>query len=199
MTARPGNYIQDAFRFRDDDGSETGASWLGLQNENVSLSKGLDRKFRLRVQLSQTLTNANTALTKQYKVRYSINGEAYQNVGAPGANTPIRYTSSMHVTHQQVTTEQLAGLYAFLPGRIDAAANTGNIVWAGTAREDTELEFVLEFVDALISVGHTFDFRVYETTDTALNSYDVTPRLTAGDPATNQPPNTPSIISVEYV
>ena len=176
--ARTGTYVHDSFRFRNDDGGETAATWITAQDVNITREKGANRVIRLRIQIGQTTTNANSDLTHQYKVRLSRNSGAYADVGAQGATAPVRYFNSTNVTHQEATTEQLAGEYTFLPGVIDEQGNTGDITWAGSTRQETELEFVLEIVDAQVAAGDTLDFRVYRTNDEALSTYAVTPRIT---------------------
>lgn len=47
-----GTVVQNAFRFRADDGSQTGATWLAGQNENIIRPKSTNT--RLRVQLNAT-------------------------------------------------------------------------------------------------------------------------------------------------
>jgi hypothetical protein len=200
MAPRPATYQQDNYRWRADDGSETSATWLAAPRVNLESMKGANRVYRLRIQVSQTLTNANTGLTPAFKVRQSVNGGAYVDIGAQGTNVAVRYRDSPNIVHQAATTEQLAGDFTFIAGRIDEAGNSGTITFAGTSRQDTEIEFSIEVLDALVTAGATYDFRIYDTADAALGTYVDTPRMTITPyVAPNQPPATPSIISVEYV
>ena len=48
-----GSYSQDGFRFRNDDGSETSATWLAAAGTNVVLG---ETTFRLRIRVQQTVT-----------------------------------------------------------------------------------------------------------------------------------------------
>jgi hypothetical protein len=56
---------QEGFRFRDDDGSESGASWLADQDTNISRDKNLNT--RLRVIVNATQDPASTQYQLEYK------------------------------------------------------------------------------------------------------------------------------------
>ena len=53
--------VQQTFRFRDDDGSESGATWLGAGNgSDISRGTGTGNKFRIRNVIEETNNgNAN--------------------------------------------------------------------------------------------------------------------------------------------
>jgi hypothetical protein len=187
------SYTQSAFRFRNDDGNETAATWRETLDTNTTAQTGANRVIRLRVRVSQTISAANIALSKVFKVRYSTGG-AYANVGAQGASVPIRYFDSTHVTHQGTTTNQLSTT-GFVSGRIDEQGNSGTIAFTSAATSATEVEFVLEVVDSLVSESDFFDLRVYETSDTALDTYSVTPRITVVPAAPGTPTASASTVS----
>ena len=172
-----GSYTQTRFRFRNDDGSETAASWKAAETTNVDIV--VNTVFRLRVQVAQTISNANQNLSKNFKVRFSLNSGAYVDVAAIGATTTaVRYASSANVADGATTTSQLtAASGTFLAGRIDNNNDTGTLTF--DIQQYTDLEFVLELYGAQLTAEDTLDFRVYETGNTALNSYTNTPRATA--------------------
>ncbi len=43
-------FEQRAFRWRNDDGSETTATWAAVQNTDISVARNLTRRLRLQVQ-----------------------------------------------------------------------------------------------------------------------------------------------------
>lgn len=57
-------YEQEGYRFRDDDGSESAATWLAAQDTPVTVAAGTT--FRLRV-LSDTDTGGSSGLKLQYR------------------------------------------------------------------------------------------------------------------------------------
>lgn len=172
------SYTQFAFRFRNDDGSQTGATWKESENVNASINTG--SVFRLRIQIGQTVTDANTGLTRSYKVRYSLNSGAYTDVAAIGSTTsPVRYASSGFVSDGDTTTVQLTpppGLGSGQAGRIDNNNTTGDITFNVVGF--TDLEFILELYGPQLTSGDTIDFRVYDTANVALHVYSNTPRAT---------------------
>jgi hypothetical protein len=178
-TNRPPVIDQDGFRWRNDDGSETAATWAAARDANIESAPGANRVWRIRALINQSVTNANFDLAQAYRLRYSLNGGAYTVVPAQGTTgVPVRYFDSTHLTHQQATTELLEGANTFRAGSVDEQGATATITWASNSREDSEMEFVIEIVDANVSVNNTLDFRVYRTTGDALSAYSATPRLT---------------------
>lgn len=63
--AGPPSYDQSSFRFRNDDGSESGASWR--QSEGVDDSAALEEALRLRIQIDVTNDAPSAAYSLQYK------------------------------------------------------------------------------------------------------------------------------------
>jgi hypothetical protein len=141
QTVNP-SFTQSRFRFRNDDGSQATATWRAAENTNASIPAST--VFRLRIQVAQTVTNANTALTRSFKVRFSKNNTSYIDVAAIGATTAaVRYASSSNVSDGDNTTSQLtAASGTFLTGKVDNNNTTGNLVF--NIQQYTDLEFVLE-------------------------------------------------------
>jgi hypothetical protein len=168
------SFTQQSFRFRNDDGSQTTATWSQLANTN-------DRRkpfvfFRCRFLIQQTVSNANANLTRNYKLRYSLNDGTYTDVGAQGSSTIIRYANSSNITDNEATTQQL-GTGSFVTGAMCETGDTGTITYNSGALSETEVEFVLELDGASINVSDTLDLRVYETNNTVLASYTQTARI----------------------
>ena len=170
------SYTQTRYRFRNDDGNEIAATWKAAENTNVT--QVVNQVFRLRIQVAQTVTDANENLVKDFKVRYSLNSGAYTDVAAIGATTsPVRYASSANANNGSSTTSQLtAASGTFTAGRIDNTNSTGNLTF--NVEQYTDLEFILELYGPQLSAGNTIDFRVYETSNTALDTYSATGRAT---------------------
>jgi hypothetical protein len=108
------SFNQTSYRFRNDDGSQTSATWKAAVNTNVTEKPFVT--FRCRFLIQQTVSNANTNLTRAYKLRYSLNGGAYDDVIAINGTTgQIRYSTSSNVSDGDATTQQI-GSGSFIAG-----------------------------------------------------------------------------------
>lgn len=179
------NYGTWRARFRADDGNETSATWTsGVLIPSSPVpdphEQQADTVFRLRLQLVQTVTGATENLSRNYKVRYSLNAGSYTDVAAINAtNAPIRYAASAHVSDGNSTTQQFtwsSGTY--VSGRIDNNNNTGTITFSGSGEGHSEFEFILELYSPQLDEGDILSFRIYTTDNVALDTYEVTPRVT---------------------
>ena len=168
------SFTQTSFRFRNDDGSQTTATWKAAVN--VNSDEKAYRIFRCRFLIQQTVSNANTALTRNYKLRYSLNNGTYTDVGAQGSATIIRYADSSNITDNEATTQQI-GTGTFITGSVDEDGDTGTITYTTGSLSETELEFVLELYGGAINQTDNLDLRVFETNNTVLASYTQTARI----------------------
>ena len=66
---------QEGFRFRNDDGSESTATWKDAQDANITLAS--DTAFRLRMLINATLDPDVKNL--QLECRYKATGGSFQN------------------------------------------------------------------------------------------------------------------------
>lgn len=171
MTHVAGLLQQDYFRVRNDDGSETTATWVAAENTNASLT--LDTTFRLRFVLDET---AGGSATAGFNFYFSRNGGAYTQITTASA---ARFVTSGNVTDGAATTKQLiGGTGTFSAGVIESAGDgTGNL--GINANGHTELEIVVQLNSGTFVVGDTCAFRVYLDNGTTLNTYLATPVITA--------------------
>jgi hypothetical protein len=174
MTHVSGNIIQSQFRFRNDDGSETTATWIDALNTNVSLTAG--STYRLRITLQET---AGGSANAGFHLYVSYNGGAYTFFN----NTAIGFGVSTNVTDEQATTQQLSGTGTFTAGLIDSGGNGTSSIGVDP-NGNTEVEYVLH-VPASSFAGATYSFRVYLDTDVALSNYTVTPTVTVAAASQN--------------
>lgn len=92
---------QYAYRFRNDDGSESAATWLA--NENTAITRATSTATRLRVQTDTTVADP---ATEQLTLQYKRNSESYWQtvpVTSPYAGT-LDYTVSLGTDDAQQTT-----------------------------------------------------------------------------------------------
>jgi hypothetical protein len=127
--------------------------------------------------IQQTVANANRNLTRNYKLRYSLNGGGYTDLGAQSSATdPIRYADSPNITDNEATTQQI-GTGSFVTGAMLMKMEI--LVQSRLphgALSETELEFVIEIYGGRLLPSDTLDLRVFETNNTVLAAYTVTPR-----------------------
>ena len=162
---------QDAFRGRNDDGSESAASWIDLLN--YDWTQPVDTTFRLRFNITES--NGKN-ITGENTIYASYNGGTYFEVGT--ATSYVKLVPSSYVADDALTTQQLTS-NSFVAGRFDSNGVISNVVVNG---ESTEMEYCLQIVGADVSDNDTISFRVYNS-DTALNAYTSTPTVTASVPA----------------
>ena len=140
-----GTYSQRSYRWRDDNGNETGADWLAASCTSYTVPA--DRKVRLRV----TIENTNDKdWSNTYQLYYSISGAAYAPITLSSSN--IYSTSSSSIADQTATTQQLAySNAAFTAGEFDSTGTTTNL----SVSASTESEF--EFCFTISSVFRNFN------------------------------------------
>ena len=164
--------VQQAFRFRNDDGSEAAATFMGTGNgEDQTIDA--DTIFRLRFVIEETANgNSNTG----FELQYSLNDGGYNDVTT---TTPIQAVASAYdpdpQDDQALATARLGFSGTYASGRFDddGATTTAIII----KNSYTEVEFCLQIPTGALSDEDYFDLRVYAV-GVALNSYTDTPRVT---------------------
>ena len=162
-------WVQHSFRGRNDDGSETTATWKAATNTNWT--QAVDVIFRVR------FVSQNTAA-----VFGAHNPTLYYNHNSAGWNqvssgSVVRFRDSTNVTNDEATTEQLAGPQSFVAGAVveDAIAPTVNLT-----AQDTEFEYVLDIRSSLAADGDTIQLRLQNGTS-AYDSYLQVPSITVSE------------------
>ena len=171
-------FVQVSYRGRNDDGSESAATWKCPINTNWMQKP--DTNFRVRFLIEETAGATTGTLGGQ--LQYRKNGGAWTNV--TGASSNVIAVASANVTDEGATTQQL-GSGTFQAGKIDEAdGNIGDI--SGLSSEETELEYVLQIVDADTADYDDIELRVIGKNDdtTALDTYTSIPKILVFDPAT---------------
>lgn len=168
---------QAGFRFRNDNGTETTATWMAA--ENVDLSKtDTDLTFRIRFVIDETLLGA---VSRVFKLQYRKNAGSWTIVD--GASTNIRSIASANFADGAATTRQLtSGSGTFVAGSMD---EVDGAVASITFGEDnlTEVEFCAQLRSADVAPGDTVDLRVVEYDGgvvVALAAYTHQPTISVG-------------------
>lgn len=171
---------QAAFRFYNDDGSESASTAAAAQNTNVSVTDGGGNvSFQLRIGIQNTSANT-TSYT--WQLQYSKNGGAYTNVTTTSSNV-LAFDSS-HLTDNGSTTQRLTGLTGTFSGSNgvseDGLGNSSALPSSG----NKEQLYTVRTVDADLAGGDTIDFRVLGNGAVLSAGYTVTPRITNTSAAT---------------
>lgn len=170
------NLGQKQYRWRNNDGNQTTATWRAPVNTPIGIASVQDT-FRLRIELANTGTGA-AALTQT--LEYSSNGGTTWTVMNNPATNAFTYQASSFAANGTATTNQMgtATPGTFAAGRIVSAPGAAvNLAAAGR----TEYEWVIRpTANALPSTTYTFRSSDQQATP------DVYPTLTmpcAGMPA----------------
>lgn len=162
--------VQNGYRGRNDDGSETAASWKALQN--TDWNQALNTLFRVRLQIEET-AGASTNGTA-YTLEYSLNAGAWTPVSSTGL---VRFGTSAFVTDGTATTNQLSGDPQFVPGEYDQDGAVAGVSHVGN--DGTEMEYGV-ILDASLADQDQIQFRAVAG-GAALDSYTAIPTVTVAD------------------
>lgn len=179
---------QQAYRWRNDDGGETAATWIFAENTAGTIS--LRQRIRLRVQFAEV--NA-TVIQTAYKLQWSIQGSgAWQDLGVADAsgNEVVIADSLSGLVDQSQTTDQLTSVttpsnftagYNVAHRGLTSAGATSSISLGGT---QTECEWCIMAAGPMAD-GTVLEFRVVESGGTLLEVYNVTPQFTISNNTTD--------------
>jgi hypothetical protein len=179
-------WTQLDFRGRNDDGTQTAATWKA--NLNTNWTQTVDQVFRVRLVITET-AGANQNNTPQFTLQYNLNNGGWLNVGT---STPVFYTASAHVTDDTATTQQISS-GTFTAGRFDSDGT--HTALAAMSNSRTEMEWSLRLDGAVVGNDANIQLRAVLAGGTLLNNYTNTPSITAFNPITDI--TVPSIASAE--
>lgn len=169
---------QTTFRGRNDDGSETTATWKATAGTDWTQLVDTNFRVRFNVNASVAAPTQNTA----FILRYSLNGAAFAPVSA--SSTVVRAVASPNVADGAATTEQLAGAGTFNAGTFDEVDGSATGFTAATATgQDTEVEYCVQIRSADVANGDTINLRVHLNTGQAIDAYTDTPIITVSESA----------------
>jgi hypothetical protein len=162
--------IQQAFWFRNNDGNEATATFMGAQGSDQSIPTGTT--FRIRIITEETAGGTSNIASNLYA---SWQGGTYFDVTTSSSYIQAVDEGQGIADDTLLTTQRLTYSGTWVDGRYD---DNGVATTASTLTNSfTENEFSLTIVDADVSAGHTIDLRIRDSA-AALDSYAVTPRIT---------------------
>ncbi|MEE8598211.1 MAG: hypothetical protein V3S69_01600, partial [Dehalococcoidales bacterium] len=148
----------DKYRWRNDDGSESAATWIGAENVpyQIDIIDNLDDTLRLRMNLTES--NGIASVDQGYAIECSVNSGAWFRLDR-GTPQYLTIDDSTYLTDGENTTEQMAGAGTFVgTAGVDENGVISSRILAGN--NDTELEFVIKVIANDFSHGNSCSFRI---------------------------------------
>ncbi len=166
------------YRWRNDDGSETSASWAASEDQATTIQKNQIKRLRIEV------VNQGTADSPavQYRLEYATStGGPWLAVPATASTEAWEMADSANLTDGANTTNVAGGLSDantnFKAGQVKETSNqTSGIIL--TTAEFTEIEYSLKATSNAVT-GQPYYFRL-TAAGTALDNYSVYPSVQAG-------------------
>lgn len=158
---------QASFRGRNDDGSQTTATWKDSVNTNWR--QAVTTNFRVRFLVKHT----GGATTPTFQLEYNKNSGGWNSVTT--ASSVCKAVNSTSITDGEATTQQV-GAGTFVTGEMSEDGITAAIS-IGAATNETEVEYVLQLVSTDVTFGDTIELRVTNA-GVALDIYTNTPAIT---------------------
>ncbi|MDQ3008700.1 MAG: hypothetical protein M3Q81_03815 [bacterium] len=167
-----GGLEQTAFRIRNDNGTQSTATWRAAENTNTNVPFG---KFRTRFMVRNTTASS---VNVDLKIQHNINGAGWGDV--PADSTGYRITGSDNLAFGDAITAQLTSPGGtFASTIITELPNTGSRTIA--AGGYAEYEFTQALFDWAGAVsGIPYQLRLVKASGTLLDTYTQTPTITTG-------------------
>jgi len=171
---------QVGYRFRNDNGSETSATWAANQNTAFNPTITGDYQFRLRFEINEVGAAAGNA---SFQVQHNINGAGWAT--ADLTTNGVRLVDSPNVTDGTATTGQLtAGTGTFRAGQFRDTVTPAAVTYSGSDHSEVEFSIMLHY--GFLNTGDVITFRLLDSGG-LLATYTVTPQMTITK-VFNEPP-----------
>ncbi len=170
---------QTSFRVRDDDGSESAATWRQAINIDDTLT--VDTNYRVRFGI--TVGGMDGAVIGQ--LQYNLASAGWVDVNA--SSSVVQSVASPNVADNATITEQLDQGNTFVGNtsptglfdEVDGLVSSQDIALG----EETEMEFCFTILSGDVADAQTLQLRVTHS-GAALDTYTQTPTITVDEPAT---------------
>ena len=163
---------QQSFRARNDDGSESAATWIAAVNTNWT--QAVDANFRIRFLVQET--NGGSSNNASPQLQYNLNSGGWNNVTA--SSTVVRSSASTQFADDDNTTQQVgSGTFITPNSGMDEdnglAGENSDIDFAGN--DEVEVEYCVQIRSADVADADTIQLRVIDGA-TAARQLPRTPR-----------------------
>ena len=170
------NCTQLQFRGRNDDGSETTATWIAAAD--TDWTQDVDVNFRVRFEIDFGDTGSDfSSLFGQ--IQYNLNSGGWNNVTA--SSSVVIASASSHFFDGSLTTQQIgSGTYfAGYMEEVDGLAPTGSYL----GNEFTENEYCLQIVSGDVADTDTIELRLVGqgSAGTVFDTYTSIPSITVNE------------------
>ena len=149
----------EGFRYRNDDGTETTATWV--YNENTDGTLEVDTNYRMRLDVDAEHTAGGSfALTPTWQ--YQLNGGTWTAI--TGSSSVVKAVTSVNVSDGTATTAQIAQVTdTFVASEITTDGVSPATSTMGSDSH-TECELVFQIVGADVNDADTIGMRVLDDT-----------------------------------
>lgn len=174
-------FEQRSFRWRNDDGTETTATWAAAENANPAQGAlALDTNYRIRFEMEETAT-ASPAGGLTPRIQYNKNSAGWINVTT--SSLVVRAVTSANVSDGTATTNQIStSTRSFLAGTVSADGSAGSVVMSN---QQSEFEYIFQLRSADLVEGDVVQIRVTNVSAPPdVSVYTNTPSYTVGAAAT---------------
>jgi len=169
-------FTQVNFRLRNDDGNETGATWIDIEGADATLLTDINYRCRFRVD-----ETANKAWNNYvWNLYFSKNAGAYT---AAGSGQAITLSLSSYFTQGDDCTSQITGGSGTFLTDNNGMCESSGATNSGGAGNVFEVEFCFQIDSAYVANGDTIVLRVYNGTS-SLAAYTDSPSITVSEAAT---------------
>ncbi|MBA4387615.1 MAG: hypothetical protein C0404_06510 [Verrucomicrobia bacterium] len=177
-------FVQEHFRWRNDDGSEVPSTWKAAADTAITgVTRG--QNIRLRFSVSNTGTGSGTLAAK---LEYSTSSTGpWTAVGTDGSGvTAFEMTATTNYADGAATTALLTGTGAFVAGKaVESPDNTSQTITIDT-NQYSNFEFC--FKATAKARGNTAYYFRMSNNGTALTTYSKTAQLTTAAGEANEAP-----------
>jgi len=165
---------QGHFRWRNDDGSETTATWKAAQNTNIQVDKGVTVRLRIEFYNDNPWTDGNT-IYLAYSTSSSASGGAWTKIDETSALFQLSETSNF--ADQDLTTNQLAETHETFAAGV-CLESTSLYYLNLNGAQSKELEYSIKPTTSAVQ-GTTYYFAIFVNNGDNINEYSPTlPGLT---------------------
>jgi hypothetical protein len=168
-------WAQTTFRYRDDDGSETAATWRQLNGVDDTLD--LDTTYRMRFLITGNHTNGPVSFNISTGFQYNVDLAGWVDITTTSANVKAveSANTSWTISDEDILTTQMAGAADYANGYMDTTGATSDISVLDT--EEAEFEIVFQLLSSELSGGESVQMRIVDA-GSALTTYSATPDIT---------------------
>lgn len=179
------------YRFRNDDGSESAATWIDAEDTNIIVGSGgsveLDTNIRLRITVDDTASGIENNVNLQ--LQYNKNTLGWNSVNATSLN--VRSSASGNFADDDNTTRQLTiptgGSFITPNSGMDEdngiAGETNDIDYVDGLHDFVEVEFCFIVRSTDVTNDDAIQFRVVRAPGGTLDAWSVTPQITVSQTA----------------